>query len=211
MHYPHDDLYSDRTWFDALGDWLAGRMRRMLPRERARLWTAGFAAFAAVCVAWAAGLATRAVLFESAWNQRAAELLAGVCLLFAARHFLAVTGLSAAHALAVRKPIARPLRATAPRPPAAPRAAAPEPAAQRSTPADIAASAQTFFRALREAGVNVRIAQSLYAAGFRCAAQVRSCSDARLLATPGVGRATLRKLRLQFGVPHGDQSSSNVA
>ena len=210
MHYPHDDLYYDRTWFDALGDWLARRLRRLLPRERARLWTAGFAVFAGICVAWAAGLATQAVLFESSWNQRAAELLAAACLVMAARHFLAVTGLSAAHALAARKPIARPLRAAAPDP-IPTRAAAPEPATQRPTPADIALSAQAFFRALREAGVNVRIAQALYAAGLRSAAQVRSCSDAQLLATPGVGKATLRKLRVQFGVPREDQSSRNVA
>ena len=210
MHYPHDDLYYDRTWFDALGDWLAHRLRRMLPSERARLWTVGFAAFAAMCVAWAAGLATQAALFESAWNQRAAELLAAACLLIAARHFLAVTGLSAAGALAVRKPIARPLQATAPAPAAACTAAA-APARQRPTPAEVALSAQAFFRTLREAGVNVRIAQALYAAGLRSAAQVRACSDAQLLATPGIGKATLRKLRVQFGVPRGDQSSRNVA
>lgn len=209
MHFPHDDLYYDRTWFDALGDWLGRRMQRMLPGDRVRLWTIGFAAFAALCVACAAGLAAQAVLFENAWNHRAADLLAGVLLLITARHFLAVTGRSAANALAARKPIARPPRAPAVA--GAVAGAAPAPPVQRPDPADVAASAQTFFRALRAAGVNVRIAQSLYAAGFRSATQVRSCSDAQLLATPGVGRATLRKLRIQFGVPIGDQSSSNAA
>lgn len=210
MRYPHDDLYHDRTWFDALGELLVQRARRLLPRKRASLWTTGFALFAALCVAWAAGLATQAVLFEAAWNQRVAEFLAAGLLLAAARHFLAVTGLSARHALPQRKLITRPAQ----------QPAAASAVAQTAAPAcsekpaqdDAAADAQAFFRAVREAGINVRIAQSLYAAGFRSAAQVRACSDAQLLATPGVGQATLRKLRLQFGLPQAaERAQSNAA
>lgn len=215
MRYPHDDLYHDRTWFDALGELLVQRARRALPRNRAYLWTSSFALFAALCVAWAAGLATQAVLFEAAWNQRVAEFLAAGLLLAAARHFLAVTGLSAARALPQRKKlITRP--AQQPAPVAAPAAAA-IPAAASShgeQPAqdDTAADAQAFFRAVREAGINVRIAQSLYAAGFRSGHQVRACSDAQLLATPGVGQATLRKLRIQFGLPQRPEpAQSNAA
>lgn len=219
MQFRPDDLYYDRTWFDALGELLVQRGRRLLPRQRARLWTGGFALFAALCVAWAAGLATQAVLFEAAWNQRAAELLAAGLLLAAARHFLTVTGLSARPH---RKLITRTAPVSAPA-----RAATPEPAARhtdRRTRAETAAagnpagnpdgnrSAQVFFRAVREAGINVRIARSLYGAGFRSAAQVRACSDAQLLATPGVGQATLRKLRIKFGLPQTiEQAQSNAA
>lgn len=212
MHHSYDDLYHDRTWFDALGDWLMRRVRRLLPRNRTRLWTSGFALFAALCVAWAAGLATQAVLFEAAWNQRAAELLAAGLLLVAARHFLAATGLSARPA---RKLIARPAaQAAVAAAPLATQAAAPRrahPRPQANSVADGNADAQAFFRALREAGVNVRIAQALHAAGFRSAAQVRACSDAQLLATPGVGQATLRKLRLQFGLPQSSEDAQSNA
>lgn len=214
MHYPHDDLYHDRTWFDVLGDWLAQRLRRLLPRAGLSRWTVGFAAVAAFCVAWAAGLATQAVLSHSVWNQHAADLISAVLLLVAARHFLAVARASTATASKARTPVAR----TPPQvvmPPAAPAIACasttPVPASPRPTPAEIAAAAQIFYRALRDAGINVRIAQSLYAAGFRNAARVRQCSDAQLLAIPGIGPATLRKLRLQFGPSRVDQSSSNAA
>lgn len=204
MH--HDDLYYDRTWFDALGDWLGRRIGRLMPRQRARLWSAGFAGLAAVCVAWAAGLATQAVLFEQPGNQRVAELLAAALLLVAARHFLDVTGLAAAAALAAHKPLARTAVPAAVRGPVPTRATD-----ERPAPVDRAAADPSFYRALRAAGINVRIAQSLHAAGLRSAAQVRQCSDAQLLATPGIGRATLRKLRLQFGMPQGAQSSSSAA
>lgn len=199
MQPSYDDLYHDRTWFDALGDWLMQRARRLVPRNRARLWTTGFALFASLCVAWAAGLATHAVLFEAAWNQRAAELLAAGLLLIAARHFLAVTGLSARPA---RKLVIRPAE-PAPAAPVGMQASAPRRTDPRPQVVPAAAESQdpqAFFRALRAAGINVRIAQALHAAGFRSAAQVRTCSDAQLLATPGVGQATLRKLRIQFGL-----------
>lgn len=221
MHYPHDDhcderAWHDRTWFDVLGEQLMQRARRLLPRNRAYLWTTGFALFAAVCVAWAAGLAAHATLFEAAPNQRLTELLAAGLLLAAARHFLGVTGMSAAVALPRRKLIRRPI--TPPTPTAVAEVAATgsaQPAApvhrsERPAPPDAAADAQMFFRAVREAGINVRIAQSLYAAGFRSAQQVRACSDARLLATPGVGQATLRKLRLQFGLPPSSADESTA-
>lgn len=210
MHHPYDDLYHDRTWFDALGDWLMQRARRLLPRNRARLWTTGFALFASLCVAWAAGLATQAVLFEAAWNQRAAELLAAGLLLVAARHFLAVTGLSARPA---RKLVTRPAEQAAAIP-VTTQTPAPRRADARPQAAPSAADnrgAQVFFRALREAGINVRIAQALYAGGFRSAAQVRACSDAQLLATPGVGQATLRKLRIQFGLPQAAEAAQSNA
>ena len=69
-----------------------------------------------------------------------------------------------------------------------------------------------FFRAVKDAGINVRIARTLYNAGFRSGDQVRDCNDQRLLAIDGIGHATLRKLRLQFGLP-GDvpKPQSNAA
>ncbi|MBI5042104.1 MAG: hypothetical protein HZB57_13160 [Gammaproteobacteria bacterium] len=202
MQFHHDDVYQDRTWFDVLGVWLAQQVRRWLPRRPARLWSTGFAVFAALCVAWAAGLATQCVLVELPANVCLAQWLAAGLLLVAARHFLRATGLSAASAIEPRQRIQRraesmgskraegavPARSSAPATPSTP---------SPSTGED----PRQFFRAVKAAGINLRIAQALYAAGFRTAEQVRIAADAALLATPGIGPATVRKLRSQFGQP----------
>lgn len=217
MHFSHDELYQDRTWFDELGARLMRQCKRCLPHNRAQLWTSGFALFAALCVAWAAGLATHCVLFDLAPNQCLAQLLAAGLLLVAARHFLAVTGLSAAGALPRRKLVYR----TQPAPHRAASRQSLSAAAEGRMGASVpvpppesrsAVDPKQFFRAVKDAGINVRIARALYAAGFRSGEQVRACDDARLLAIPGIGQATLRKLRLQFGLPRSEsRPQSNAA
>lgn len=192
MNYD-DYLYQDRTWFDQIAERLMRCCMRCLPRNQGRLWTCGFALFASLCVAWAAGLASHAVLVDLPRNQAVAQILAALLLLAAARHFLAVTGLSAADA----QPRHKLIRRTAPRRPAP---AAVEHAVPPMTPST-QEDAQQFFREVRAAGVNVRIARALHAAGFRNADQVRAADDRRLLAMPGIGAATLRKLRVKFGLP----------
>jgi len=198
MNYD-DYLYQDRTWFDQLAERLMRRCMQRLPRNQGRLWTGGFALFAALCVAWAAGLAAHTVLVDLPPNQAGAQILAALLLLAAARHFLAVTGLSAADA----QPRHKLIRRTVPRRPPVERTA---PVAQArvaqcpSTPS-CPDDAQQFFRDVRAAGVNVRIAHALYAAGFRNAEQVRAADDRHLRAMPGIGAATLRKLRVKFGLP----------
>jgi hypothetical protein len=196
-----DNFYHDRTWFDELGAWLVKYAQRWRPRHPARLWSAGFAAFAALCVVWAAVLATQSVLVDQPRNESMAQWLAAVLLLVAARHFLAVTGLSAAAAIddrwrlkgtAMRRPS---IEASARLPGAAP-INAPHTAEYGSGD-----DPQRFFRAVKAAGINVRIAYALYAAGFRTAEQVRVAEDGALLAASGIGPATLRKLRAQFGRP----------
>lgn len=193
MDFHHDDLYHDHTWFDVLGARLMQRCQRHLPRNQAQLWTAGFTLFAGLCVAWAAGLATQCVVFDLPRNQCLAQLLAASLLLVAARHFLAATGMSAAGALTRRKLVRRT------QPLAQPSAPITRPVSRSVS--GHTADPQQFFRAVKGAGINVRIAQALYRAGFRTGEQVRTCADARLLAIPGIGHATLRKLRLQFGLP----------
>lgn len=209
MLYRHDDLYQDPTWFDALGAWCLARWQRCLPSQRARLWSTGFALFAALCVAWAAGLATHCVIHDLPWNQCAAQLLAALLLLASAQHFLAATGLSARAALPRRKLVTRTeapaVAKTAPPATAKPH---PTPAAQVAPPRDAETDARQFFSAVKAAGINVRIARTLYAAGFRSAEQVRATEDARLLAIPGIGQATLRKLRLRFGLPRANAHSN---
>lgn len=224
MDFRHDELYCDRTWFDALGARCAQQLGRCIPRDRAELWTRAFALFAALCVAWAAGLATQCMLFELPANQCLAQLIAAGLLLAAARHFLAATGMSARGALARRKPMARDRRS--PRGESMPPAVASRiaaaclpakpPAGGRPNcmPARRSAAesdARLFFEAVKAAGINVRIARTLYAAGFRSGAQVRACEDARLLAIDGIGKATLRKLRVQFGFSESEYSRHSSA
>lgn len=211
-------MYYDRTWFDELGAWLLQTGRRYLPRRDGQLWSAGFAIFASLCVAWAAGLATHCVVFDASPNESLAQLIAAMLLLVAARHFLAATGMSATSALPRRKLISRTepavtvpaqVKAAVSIPPCA-AAQAPRLAVQGKP--QPATDPKQFFRAVKDAGINVRIARTLYSAGFRSGDQIRGCDDARLLAIDGIGQATLRKLRLQFGL-HGNNSKpqSNAA
>ncbi len=58
---------------------------------------------------------------------------------------------------------------------------------------------QAFYTGVRESGVNVTVAQSLFAAGIRSPHQVRMSSNEALLAIHGVGPVTVRKLRTRFG------------
>lgn len=65
-----------------------------------------------------------------------------------------------------------------------------------AVPAAAVTAARTdYLRELRQAGVNVRIAKILVAAGFASVAAVRAASDADILRVHGVGAATLRRLR----------------
>ena len=207
MDFHHDDyLYQDRTWFDALGAWLGQHAQRWRPRHPARLWSLGFALFAALCVAWAAALATQCVLADDLpRNLCIAQWLAAALLLVAARHFLAVTGMSAAGAIDERQRIKcavmREGSADAPAVVSMDSVDAPCASPAKLPAQGVGEDPQRFFRAVKAAGINVRIAHALYAAGFRTAEQVRMADDQALLAAPGIGPATLRKLRAQFGQP----------
>lgn len=219
MRISPDDMYYDRTWFDELGAWLLQVCRRYLPcRREQQLWTTGFTLFAGLCVAWAAGLATHCMLFEVAPNECLAQMLAALLLLVAARHFLTVTGMCAASALPHRKlirrtntgkPVTDPMPVHA-KTTVSSRSSVPQSAPQQRP--STAGDSRRFFQAIKQAGINVQIARTLYTAGFRSGDQVRDCDDARLLAIPGIGQATLRKLRVQFGLPKRlTKSQSNAA
>lgn len=211
MQLPHDDIYYDRTWFDELGAWFLQTGRRYMPRSRGQLWSTGFSLFAALCVAWAAGLATHCAVFDVTPNECLAQMLAAVLLLAAAQHFLMATGMSATSSLLRHKLICRTDVASQPAdktqvqtkavalPPSVPAQSSHQNFNSKSQPAS---DPKQFFHAVKNAGINVRIARTLYSAGFRSGDQVRDCEDARLLAIDGIGQATLRKLRLQFGLPN---------
>lgn len=209
MHLPHDDMYYDRTWFDELGAWLLQICRRYMPRSRGQLWSTGFSLFSGLCVAWAAGLATHCVVFDVTLNECLAQMLAAMLLLAAARHFLAATGMSATSALPRNKLISRTdvapqqvVRAQVQTTNVAIPSSVPVQSSRQSSHGILqpAADARKFFHDVKKAGINVRIARTLYSAGFRSGNQVRDCEDSRLLEIDGIGQATLRKLRLQFGL-----------
>lgn len=221
MHLPHDDMYYDRTWFDELGAWLLQACRRYMPRSRGQLWSTGFSLFAGLCVAWAAGLATHCIVFDVTPNECLAQMLAAVLLLVAAQHFLTATGMSATSSLPRRKLICRSDAALLPAaraqvqtkavaiPPSVP--VQPSRQSYQGKPQP-ATDPKQFFHAVKNAGINVRIARTLYSAGFRSGDQVRDCEDSRLLEIDGIGQATLRKLRLQFGLPrNAAKPQSNAA
>ena len=65
----------------------------------------------------------------------------------------------------------------------------------RTGPRGSSSGDAAFWRALRRAGVNVRIARALHAGGIQGAEDVRRWSDAALLAIPGVGPRTVERLR----------------
>ncbi len=218
MRQRYEDLYHDRTWFDELGERVMQPILSLMPRNQAQFWTLGFTLIAGACIAWSAGLAAHTVVFELPPNKALAQWLAAAMLLVAARHFMSVIGQTATSALprhtlirrssAVRRVSAAPIQQRAevktpaaeiaPSTPVTPSPAPVSTAAATPAPAE---NPQEFFRAVKAAGINVGIARSLYAAGFRSADQVRASDDASLLAAPGVGRATLRKLRVKFGLP----------
>ena len=74
-----------------------------------------------------------------------------------------------------------------------------KPVEKRSQPGPDGEALQRFFAGVRAAGVNVAIAKALFTAGIRSPQQLMAASDRRLVAIRGVGPATVRKLRAQFG------------
>jgi len=61
--------------------------------------------------------------------------------------------------------------------------------------------ARVFLDAVRASGVNVKIARALFLAGIRSTDKLGRTSDDALLAIPGVGPATVLRLRRRFGAP----------
>lgn len=77
--------------------------------------------------------------------------------------------------------------------------AAPSAAAIEIRPLPLSvAERRVYLAGLRAAGVNVCIARALVSAGYTDGHAVRRARDTEILAIPGVGPATLRKIRVCF-------------
>ena len=166
MAGPTFSLYRDATLFDRAAARLAAAVRGRLPARSELRW--------ALVLATGGLLLLLLAVFQlmSAWlggPAATAHLFAALLLPWPAGRLL-----SAAEQAARPTPPSRPARAVPPRP-------------------RLAGTA--FLTEVRRAGVNVRIARSLYAAGVRSLDDLRRASDAELLAIRGVGPATVRRLR----------------
>ncbi len=181
----HTRLYLETTLFDRLLQRLRRGLARCLPRDPLQRWCRLFQGLAGGCLAAAAGLGS-GIWLDAALPRRLADLGMALLLLAAAGFFLRV-------AQGIR-PSVRPQRRTSAESCAAGTPAGPG-TAGGAPPSPSSREGLAFLRAIRAAGINVRIATALYRAGIRSMAQVRRLDDAALQSIPGVGPATVRRLR----------------
>ncbi|MGD8673060.1 MAG: helix-hairpin-helix domain-containing protein [Thiogranum sp.] len=201
------EFYADPTLFDQwqriASDWLCEKNDKCCPYG----WALGFALLGTALVlvsltALGFSLHSAATQLAPAWNESLA------------RGVTAVTALAAAQALFRQALDAWPQDTRLPaqllkagryvgwqpvRPVRAANSAVTKPVEKRSQPGPDGEALQRFFAGVRAAGVNVAIAKALFTAGIRSPQQLMAASDRRLVAIRGVGPATVRKLRAQFG------------
>lgn len=193
MYAGHDNLYQEATLFDQAFAAAAQRLQSWLPERRDQRWQLGFRVLAALFVL----LATMSLFLGLQHAHTAGAQLVAVLApagLLAMTHFLVNQGRPAVTRKAQTDPAvaagsAVPETDTAP-------VAVP---AQTASPQPASTSPRDFLLAVKDAGVNVRIAKALYTAGIRTPEAVSEQSDETLLAIRGVGPATLKKLRHTFG------------
>jgi hypothetical protein len=197
--YAHPTLFDE--WHATVALWLCRQNEKFGPYA----WVAGFAFLgAAMLVISAAALAV--TVHASAggigvpWNQSLAQGVSAVVALATAQAMFR----QALGAWPQDRRIPQQVRDAArfvgwqPAPPRADSPVAPS-ARKRPQPQAQSESLRAFFTGVRNAGVNVSIAKALFIAGIRSPAHLRSASDQMLVSIPGVGPATVRKLRAQFG------------
>lgn len=184
--------YRQATIFDQLWLVLARGLRRpdWLQGRRAWGWTFGILAllFGTIAAAFLLN-----ALHPAGEGGAMASLGSALLSLGVFRHFarlaLPLLQVRSGRPVPLRKPAPSPLSTQVP-------ALAPEPA--RPAPGLSAAERRAYLADLKAAGVNVRIARALVGAGYRSHEAVRRARDAEILAIPGVGPATLRKIRARF-------------
>lgn len=190
-----DDYYADPTLFDRCHARLAAGAHRVLVHVQPFLWGLVFHGFALACylilVITLADFAVADTLAPDAAGLRSlAATLAAAMALCGGIHFQRV-GVQAWPAPGAGGP--RTAHAAVP-------AARPIVANERRLDGPVRREeARVFLEAVREAGVNLTIARALIRGGIRSTRKLRHASDADLLAIPGVGPATVARLRRRFG------------
>lgn len=204
------DSYRQATIFDQLWLALARGLRCPAWLRGHRAWGWAFGAMALMF-----GLIGAAFLLDAltpgSGNSALASLGSALLSLGVFRHFArCALPLLQNHPARRQAPAARAARRSARPAPRGPReagsarrapAAVVNPSPSRPVPGLSLAERRAYLAGLREAGVNVRIARALVGAGYLSGAMVWRASDAEILAIPGVGPATLRKIRTCFRSP----------
>ncbi len=191
------EFYADPTLFDQWQSSVGSWVRRLCAKLRPYAWVYAFAIPAALLASVA--VAQLAVLFhhlvspaQPAWNLLLAEGIALVVALAAARRLSRHARGAWPRHIALK---------SAPWRLAGPMERRPEDSAERKAIARRTAereALQRFFSGVKASGVNVAAARALLAGGIRSPRQLRHASDRQLTAIPGVGVATVRKLRRAF-------------
>jgi len=215
------DFYADPTVFDQLrndiGNWFCARFVKLSPYA----WTTSFCLLGLVFLS----IATGVFIFilqqhlggdtSSVLNQSLAQAVTMMIALLAAQ--VVFKQALRAWPRHIEMPIrlrfaAACLGFSTPEPPAR---AVPEKTrvSARTCPAAPVSeqqAVQEFFAGVREAGVSVAIAKSLFAAGLRSADHLHAARDGQLHRIRGVGPATVRKLRAHFSTQqlHSSRRSS---
>jgi len=197
--YAHPTLFDE--WHATVALWLCRQNERFGPFA----WVAGFAFLgAAMLVVSAAALAV--TVHASAggvgvpWNQSLAQGVTAVAALAAAQAMFrqALGAWPQDRCIPVRMRHAARYVGWQPVPRCVDSPVAPS-AQKRPKPRAQSESLRAFFTGVRDAGVNVSIAKALFIAGIRSPGHLRAASDQMLVSIPGVGPATVRRLRAQFG------------
>lgn len=208
------DFYAQPTVFDHWQSHIRSRVNEYIGCYRPYFWSLGFSILSLVCffIAFSSSLSLLLECRVVSWNSSLARWIL-LSMAIAACGWLLQQAFNA-WPPQVRLPeiLAWAARVSGWKPPAAsmmqpkPASAVGNTAGQfverRARKRQVCADArlvQAFYTGVRESGVNVTIAQSMFAAGLRSPQQVRKASDEDLLSIRGVGPATVRKLRARFG------------
>lgn len=188
----NDSLYHDQTIFDQFVGWSRQCCAQALPEDRDRRWGSLFLGFSLLL----SGIATYfliSTLFADSASSAGAHLISALLMVFAIRFFLSNGEQMLTPARINTPPTLAPTSQSPTRTPAV---------------ADKTTHAKLFFRTLRKAGINVKIARAIFTGGIKCAEDLDGKTDAELLAIRGVGPATVRKLRASV---HLISSSSSIS
>ncbi len=201
------EFYADPTLFDqwqsTAGNWLGAKGDKVCPYA----WVISFAVLGVVLVSIALivigiSLQDATAFVEPAWNQSLARGIASVVAL-ATSQWLFRQALNAWPGdVALPRQLCNAADYIGWRPAAHLKRSESlvcERAPQRVSAAVDREAVQAFFAGVRAAGINVAIAKALFAAGIRSPQQLCAARDSELVAIRGVGPATVRKLRAQFG------------
>lgn len=201
------EFYADPTLFDhwhsIAGNWLCARGGKVCPYA----WVIAFSVFGVILVSISLFLSGISLQYTAAhvgppWNQSLVRGLTSVVGLATAQWLFRQALEAWPRGVELPDQVRHAARYVGWRPAA--RLKNPDPGVSKQTQKPVLAAEdhealQAFFAGVRRAGVNVTIARALLAAGICSPRQLCAACDNELVAIRGVGPATLRKLRAQFG------------